>query len=152
MVSNFNPARFDQLGIGYPVLADLNAHIVVGESAHTVPPGRGRTGWDSVRWCAPLWGSLTFGATRTTEGFGDDVTVFPDHANTQVMASAVLAAINRARRTGRGAHVRSAQAETVLNVLAATYFQESLQPGSAVPVETRERSEISCAIPLPGRG
>lgn len=135
VVSNFKPGTLDQLGIGYSMLAKVNPRIVVGESSAygATGPWAGRMGFGPlVRASVGL--SEQWRYAELPDGFGDDVTVFPDHANGRVMAAAVLASVDRARHTGQGCHIRSAQSETVINVMAATYFQVSLRPGTAVPI------------------
>lgn len=134
VLSNFKPGTLDALGLGYQVLAEVNPRIVVAESS-----AYGATGpWAKRMGFGPLVRASVGLADlwrypELAEGFGDDATVYPDHANGRVMATAVLASIGRARRSGVGCHVASAQAETVLNGMAAAYFQESLRPGTTVP-------------------
>src|SRR5262249_5693397 len=66
------------------------------------------------------------------EGFGDDQTVYPDHAAARVGAAGVLAALMERERTGEGRRIRVAQMETVFCQLATEFVRESLEPGSLV--------------------
>lgn len=130
VVSNFKPGTLRQLGIDYEELSKINPRIVVGESSAYGPTGpwANRMGFGPlVRASTGLAYQWRYGSPE--ECFADDVTVFPDHTNGRVMASAVLAAITRVRRDGQGCHIESSQAETVFNVLASSYLSESLDPG-----------------------
>lgn len=131
VLSNFKAGTLESLGIGYEVLAEINPRIVVGESSAYGGngPWSGRMGYGPLVRAsvglADLWRDPDQPA-----GFGDSVTVFPDHANARVMVTAILAGIMRAGRTGVGCHVTSAQAETIINVLGSAYLRDSLEPGS----------------------
>lgn len=62
--------------------------------------------------------------------FSDASTVYPDHIAARLGALAVVAALSRRRRTGRGAHIQISQAEVILGQLAPAFVQESVSPGS----------------------
>jgi crotonobetainyl-CoA:carnitine CoA-transferase CaiB-like acyl-CoA transferase len=69
----------------------------------------------------------------SADAFGDDMTVYPDHAAARVGAAATVAALIARRSTGRGCMIGIAQMETVFMQLAAEYLRESIQPGSLQP-------------------
>src|SRR6185369_9610667 len=66
------------------------------------------------------------------DGFGDDQTVYPDHAAARAGAAAVVAALVEREHTGTGRRIGLAQMETVFSQLATDYVRESLQPGTLV--------------------
>ena len=69
----------------------------------------------------------------SAEAFGDDMTVYPDHAAALVASTAILAALIERDRTGLGRRISVAQFETVFGQLATDLLRESLQPGTLVP-------------------
>ena len=131
--SNFKPGTMESLGLGWDVLSAINPALVMADSS-----AMGSTGpWSRRLGYGPL---VRASAALTSQWaypdggpFCDDVTVYPDHANARLEATAVLAAIIRARRTGRGAALSLAQTETIFGQMAELFMLESLQPGSAVP-------------------
>jgi crotonobetainyl-CoA:carnitine CoA-transferase CaiB-like acyl-CoA transferase len=130
VLSNFKAGTLQSLGIGYEALSEINPKIVVGESSAygATGPWSGRLGYGPlVRGSVGLADLWRY--PDQAVGFGDSVTVFPDHANGRVMAAAIVAGIMRAEQTGRGCHVRSAQAETIINVLSSEYLRASVAPG-----------------------
>jgi crotonobetainyl-CoA:carnitine CoA-transferase CaiB-like acyl-CoA transferase len=60
----------------------------------------------------------------------DGSTVYPDHIAAHVTAIAVLAALIQRTRTGKGAALEVAQADTALVQLGAQLVTESLRPGT----------------------
>jgi crotonobetainyl-CoA:carnitine CoA-transferase CaiB-like acyl-CoA transferase len=60
----------------------------------------------------------------------DGQTVYPDHIAAHITASAVLAALIARTRTGRGADIQVAQADTALVQLGTQLVAESMRPGS----------------------
>ena len=138
VLSNFKPGTLESLGLGYEALRRLNPRIVVASSSAVGHTGPWRT-WMGygplVRAAAGLTSLWREGPDATT--FSDSVTVFPDHYAARIIAVAAVAGIIRARRTGIGAHIQSAQTEAILTALSHRFLQESLQPGSFVPEGNR---------------
>jgi crotonobetainyl-CoA:carnitine CoA-transferase CaiB-like acyl-CoA transferase len=66
----------------------------------------------------------------TTDGFGDDSTVYPDHAAARAGTAAVLAALIQRERTGTGCRVELSQMDTVFMQMATEYLRESLVTGT----------------------
>jgi crotonobetainyl-CoA:carnitine CoA-transferase CaiB-like acyl-CoA transferase len=133
VLTNFKPGTLESLGLGYEQLGAINPRIILVESSAFGSSGP----WARRMGYGPLV-RATVGVTAiwrhpdTPEGFGDDMTVYPDHAAARVGTVAVLAALARRLRTGRGAHIRLAQMETVFGQLATEFLRESLEPGSMV--------------------
>jgi crotonobetainyl-CoA:carnitine CoA-transferase CaiB-like acyl-CoA transferase len=152
VLSNFKAGTLESLGIGFEALAEINPRIVVGESSAygASGPWSGRMGYGPLVRASVGLADLWRDPDRPA-GFGDSVTVFPDHANARVMASAILAAVRRAARTGRGCHVASAQAETIVNLLAGEYLREALAPGSVRAAGNRSAvADVPCVFSCAG--
>lgn len=133
VLTNFKPGTLESLGLGYDTLKAINPRIILVESS-----ALGRTGpWSRRMGYGPLV-RATVGLTTlwrhpdAPDGFGDDQTVYPDHAAARVGAAGVVAALIERERTGLGQHIALAQMETVFCQLATEYVRESLQPGTLV--------------------
>ncbi|TAM65213.1 CoA transferase [Mycobacterium sp.] len=133
VLTNFKPGTLDSLGLGYAKLKAINPRIIVVESS-----ALGSTGsWSRRMGYGPLV-RATVGLTTlwrhrdAPEGFGDDQTVYPDHAAARVGAAGVVAALIERERTGVGQWIGVAQMETVFCQLATEYVRESLDPGTMV--------------------
>ena len=102
VLTNFKPGTLESLGLGYDTLSAINPRIILVESS-----ALGRTGpWSRRMGYGPLV-RATVGLTTlwrhpdAPDGFGDDQTVYPDHAAARVGAAGVVAALVE-RRTYRG--------------------------------------------------
>lgn len=133
VLSNFKPGTLESLGLSYPALRAINPGIVCVESS-----ALGDTGpWSKQMGYGPLV-RATVGLTQlwrhpdSPDAFGDDMTVYPDHAAARVGVAAVLAALIGRQRTGEGTRITLAQMETVFSQLATEYLRESLEPGTMV--------------------
>jgi crotonobetainyl-CoA:carnitine CoA-transferase CaiB-like acyl-CoA transferase len=125
VLSNFKPGTLESLGLGYEALATVNPKIVVAESSAfgATGPWSRRMGYGPlVRASTGLTSLWRYGEKEG--GFGDAMTVYPDHAAARVVALATLALIVRRRRTGRGGRVTVSQAETILMALSETLASE----------------------------
>jgi crotonobetainyl-CoA:carnitine CoA-transferase CaiB-like acyl-CoA transferase len=134
VLTNFKPGTLESLGLGYDALRAINPRIILVESS-----ALGDTGpWAMRMGYGPLV-RATVGLTElwrhpdSAEAFGDDMTVYPDHAASRVSVAAVLAALIERERTGVGRRIGLAQMEAVFGQLATDYLRESLQPGTLVP-------------------
>ena len=133
VLTNFKPGTLESLGLGYEKLSEINPRIILVESS-----ALGRTGsWSKRMGYGPLV-RATVGLTTlwrhpdAPEGFGDDQTVFPDHAAARVGAAGVVGALVDRQRTGLGRRIGLAQMETVFCALATEYVRESLEAGTLV--------------------
>ena len=133
VLTNFKPGTLDSLGLGYDALEAVNPRIILVESS-----ALGSTGpWSRQMGYGPLV-RATVGLTTlwrhpdAADGFGDDMTVYPDHAAARVAVAAVTAALIERERTGSGRKINLAQMETVFSQLATDYVRESLEPGTMV--------------------
>jgi crotonobetainyl-CoA:carnitine CoA-transferase CaiB-like acyl-CoA transferase len=133
VLTNFKPGTLESLGLDYAHLKKINPGIILVESS-----ALGSTGpWAKRMGYGPLV-RATVGLTAlwrhpdSPEGFGDDQTVYPDHAAARVGAASVVAALVERDRTGLGRRIALAQMETAFSQLATEYVRESLQPGTLV--------------------
>ena len=133
VLTNFKPGTLESLGLNYGRLKEINPRIILVESS-----ALGSTGpWAKRMGYGPLV-RATVGLTTlwrhpdAAEGFGDDQTVYPDHAAARAGAAAVVAALVERQRTGTGRHIGLAQMETAFAQMATEYVRESLQPGTLV--------------------
>lgn len=133
VLTNFKPGTLESLGLDFDALKAINSRIILIESS-----ALGSTGpWSKRMGYGPLV-RATVGLTTlwrhpdAPEGFGDDQTVFPDHAASRVGAAAVVGALVERERTGAGRRIRLAQMETVFAQLSTEYVRESLEQGTLV--------------------
>ncbi|WP_272952229.1 CaiB/BaiF CoA transferase family protein [Mycolicibacterium vanbaalenii] len=133
VLTNFKPGTLKSLGLEYESLRAVNPRIIVVESS-----ALGDTGsWSGQMGYGPLVRS-TVGLTQlwrhpdSADAFGDDMTVYPDHAASRVGTAAIMAALIDRTRSGIGRRISVAQMETVFCHLAMSYLRESLEPGSLV--------------------
>lgn len=129
VLTNFKPGTMESLGFDDDTLRDLNPGIVVVESSAFGSRGP----WSKRMGYGPLVRAAVGLTTLwrhpdAPEGFGDDMTVYPDHAAARVAAAAIIAALIARRRSGKGTKITVAQMETVFVQLGTDYLRESLEP------------------------
>jgi crotonobetainyl-CoA:carnitine CoA-transferase CaiB-like acyl-CoA transferase len=133
VLTNFKPGTLDSLGLNYETLRAVNPRIILVESSALGGLGP----WSKRMGYGPLV-RATVGLTElwrhpdSSEAYGDDMTVYPDHAAGRVGSAAVMAALVERERTGVGRRIELAQMETVFCQLATEFLRESLAPGSLV--------------------
>jgi crotonobetainyl-CoA:carnitine CoA-transferase CaiB-like acyl-CoA transferase len=133
VLSNFKPGTMDSLGFDDNMLKTLNPGIIVVESSAfgSSGPWSKRMGYGPlVRAAAGL--TTLWRHPDSPEGFGDDMTVYPDHAAARVAVAAIMAALIARRRSGEGTKITVSQMETVFVQLGTAYLRESLQPGTMI--------------------
>jgi len=131
VLSNFKPGTMESLGLDYESLRRISPTIIVVESSALGSSGP----WSRRMGYGPLV-RATVGLTAlwrhaaSDDGFGDDMTIYPDHAAARVAVTAVVAALIARDSSGQGCRIDVAQMETVFMQLAAEYLRESVRPGS----------------------
>jgi crotonobetainyl-CoA:carnitine CoA-transferase CaiB-like acyl-CoA transferase len=133
VLTNFRPGTMESLDLGYEALQAINPRIIMVESSAFGASGP---------WATRMgYGPLVRAAVGLTalwrhpdapDGFGDDNTVYPDHAAARVGAAAVLAALIQREHTGTGCRIELSQMDTVLMQMATEYLRESLLPETLV--------------------
>jgi len=133
VLSNFKPGTTESLGIDYATLKTINPRIICAESS-----AMGSTGPDAKTMG---YGPLVRASTSLTglwrypdqdDGYGDGVTIYPDHFVARVSSTAILAKLIQRQRTGLGGFVDLSQAECIMTALGTEFLRESLEPGSMV--------------------
>ncbi|MEA2141793.1 MAG: hypothetical protein QOI64_223, partial [Solirubrobacteraceae bacterium] len=127
VLENFKPGTLDRLGLSYEALRDVNPDIVMLSTNALGSSGP----WSSWLGYGPIVRGVSgiTGMWRYPDdelGFGEPTTIYPDHYGARLCATAVLAALVRRRRTGRGARIEGAQAEMIVNQLADVFLGSSL--------------------------
>ena len=133
VLSNFKPGTMESLGIGYDQLSAINPRIITVESSalgNTGPLAKSMGYGPLVRASSGLTGLWCY--PELDNSYSDGITIVPDHFAARVAGVAIMAALIRRERTGRGGRIAVSQAETLLNVLATPLLRESLQPGTMV--------------------
>jgi crotonobetainyl-CoA:carnitine CoA-transferase CaiB-like acyl-CoA transferase len=127
VLTNFRPGTMESLGVGYERLQVINPRIIVVESSAfgATGPWATRMGYGPLVRAAVGLTSL-WRHPDTTDSFGDDSTVYPDHAAARAGVAAVLAALIQRERTGTGCRIELSQMDTVFMQMAAEYLRESL--------------------------
>jgi crotonobetainyl-CoA:carnitine CoA-transferase CaiB-like acyl-CoA transferase len=133
LLTNFKPGTMESLGFDDDMLRDLNPGLVVVESSAFGSSGA----WSKRMGYGPLVRAAVGLTTLwrhpdSLDGFGDDMTVYPDHAAARVAAAAIIAALVARRHSGKGTKITVAQLETVFVQLGTDYLRESLESGTMV--------------------
>jgi crotonobetainyl-CoA:carnitine CoA-transferase CaiB-like acyl-CoA transferase len=131
VLANFKPGTLDKLGLGAPVLREINPGIVVVNSSAVGATGPWSTwmGYGPLVRCVSGLTSL-WRYPEDDGGFSDSTTIHPDHYAARVTAITALAALIGRRRSGRGAEIATSQAEAILMQIGGLLVEESLQPGA----------------------
>ncbi|CAA0118221.1 CaiB/BaiF CoA-transferase family protein [Zhongshania aliphaticivorans] len=140
VLSNFKPGTMDSLGFGYTELKAINPRIIVSESSAlggSGPMSNSMGYGPLVRASSGLTGLWRYPEDEC--GFGDALTIFPDHLAARVSAVAILALLIEREKTGVGGTVSLSQAETILMTLSTELLSESLQEGWLAPSGNRGR-------------
>ena len=131
VLSNFKPGTSEALGVDYKTLRDINPRIIcaessalgsVGRDANTLGYGPLVRASTSLSW---LWRY-----PDEEMGFGDSLTIYPDHFAARVIATSILAKLIQRQETGQGGLIDLSQAECIINMLAVEMLRESVQPGT----------------------
>ena len=130
LVANFKPGTLEKLGLGADELRRLNPRLVIMAGS-----ALGATGpWSSWIGYGPLVRSVS-GLTslwrypEDEESFSDSTVIHPDHYAARLAAITTLAVLIDRRRTGRGAAIGVAQAESILMQLAGPLAARSVVGG-----------------------
>ena len=127
VLSNFKAGTMESLGLSYEDLKAINPRIIMTDSSAFGPSGpwSARMGYGplvraSIGMC-DLWRH-----EGDPEGFGDALTVHPDHLASRIGSIGILSLLIQREQTGKGGRVSVSQAETALNSLGARAAQIDL--------------------------
>lgn len=138
VISNFKPGTTESLGIDYQSLKEINPGIICAESSAlgSMGPQAKTMGYGPlVRASTSL--SSVWRYPDQEDGFGDGITIYPDHFVARASATAIMAKLIERKQTGIGGFVDFSQAECIINVMATEFLRESVEPGSMVPQGNR---------------
>jgi crotonobetainyl-CoA:carnitine CoA-transferase CaiB-like acyl-CoA transferase len=127
LVANFKPGTLEKLGLGADELRRLNPRLVVmaGSALGATGPWSSWMGYGPLVRCVSGLTSL-WRYPEDEESFSDSTVVHPDHYAARLAAITTLAALIDRRRTGRGAAIGIAQAESILMQLAGPLAAQSV--------------------------
>jgi crotonobetainyl-CoA:carnitine CoA-transferase CaiB-like acyl-CoA transferase len=133
VLTNFKPGTMDSLGFDDDTLRETNPALIVVESSAFGSHGP----WSKRMGYGPLVRAAVGLTTLwrhpdSPDGFGDDMTVYPDHAAARVAVAAIMAALVARRHSGKGTKITVAQMETVFAQLSTDYLRESLESETMV--------------------
>ena len=128
--SNYKPGTLEALGIDFDSLKETNPGIIVVDNSAYGPSGS----WAQRMGYGPLVRAVTgmtkmFRYPEERDGYGDALTVYPDHVGGRLGAIGALALMIRRVKTCKGGRVSIAQADIVLQ-----HFGESIVTGEESPV------------------
>lgn len=137
VIENNSTGTMDDLGLGWDALRQVNPRLVMVSSQlmGSTGPWSDWLGYGpSTRPAGGMTWMWNFPDGGMPPGAG---VIFPDHLVGRVCAVAALSGLAARERTGEGAHFEAAQVETVLTCMSQFFLQESLEPGSVVPLGNR---------------
>jgi crotonobetainyl-CoA:carnitine CoA-transferase CaiB-like acyl-CoA transferase len=140
LVANFKPGTLEKLGLEADELRRINPRLVVlaGSALGATGPWSSWMGYGPLVRCVSGLTSL-WRYPEDEESFSDSTVVHPDHYAARLAAITTLAALIDRRRTGRGAAIGIAQAESILMQLAGRLAARSVRGGP----EAESRAEAA---------
>ncbi len=134
LIENTSTGTMADMGTDYEVLSRINPRLVMVSSQlmGSRGPWRSWIGYGpNTRPASGMTHLWNFPDGGMPPGSG---AIHPDHLVGRIVAVGALAAlIGREAHLDSGAHVEVAQVETIVNLLADLFLQESLVPGSVRP-------------------
>jgi len=133
VISNFKPGTTESLGIDYESLKEINPGIICAESSAlgSMGPQAKTMGYGPLVRASTSLSSM-WRYPDQEDGFGDAVTIYPDHFVARTSATAIMAKLIEREQSGIGGFVDLSQAECIINVMATEFLRESVEPGSMV--------------------
>ena len=137
VIENNSTGTMESMGLGYEKLKELNPRIVMTSSQLLGSKGRW-SDWIGYGPSTQPIGGLVHLWNYTDQDFPAGAgAIFPDHLAGRLTSVAALAALLRRERTGEGGHSETAQAESVVGMLADKLLKAGVEPGSVVPMANR---------------
>jgi crotonobetainyl-CoA:carnitine CoA-transferase CaiB-like acyl-CoA transferase len=130
LVANFKPGTLEKLGLGADEVRRLNPQLVIlaGSALGATGPWSSWMGYGPLVRCVSGLTSL-WRYPEDEESFSDSTVVHPDHYAARLAAITTLAALIDRTRSGWGAAIGIAQAESILMQLAAPLAAQSVLGG-----------------------
>jgi crotonobetainyl-CoA:carnitine CoA-transferase CaiB-like acyl-CoA transferase len=134
-IENNGTGTMDRLGLGPAKLRELNPGIVSfsSQSLGTYGPWKDWIGYGPnthpVSGLQYLWNY-----PEDADQPAGSTAVHPDHLVGRIGVMSAIAGLIARERTGVGSHHDAAQFETPIGLMADRFAQESLEPGSVIPI------------------
>jgi crotonobetainyl-CoA:carnitine CoA-transferase CaiB-like acyl-CoA transferase len=134
VIENSATGVMDRLGLGYETLKEINPRIIMFSTQMAGASGPWKD-WSGYGPSAHTLSGLQYlwNYPEDADRPAGSTNIHPDHLTGKIGAAAVLAALIRRERNGRGARVEVAQFEVLIQLLGDLLVQESLAPGSVQP-------------------
>jgi crotonobetainyl-CoA:carnitine CoA-transferase CaiB-like acyl-CoA transferase len=137
VIENNSTGTMTEMGLGYKKLRELNPRIVMTSSQLLGSRGVWADWIGYGPSTQPIGGLVHLWNYTDQEFPAGSGAIFPDHLAGRLTCLVALAALARRERTGEGGHGETAQAETVVGVLADRLLKEGVAPGTVVPMANR---------------
>jgi crotonobetainyl-CoA:carnitine CoA-transferase CaiB-like acyl-CoA transferase len=137
VIENNSTGTMDAMGLGYETLRQLNPRIVMTSSQLLGSKGAWADWIGYGPSTQPIGGLVHLWNYTDQEFPAGSGAIFPDHLAGRMATLVALAALVRRERTGEGGHGETAQAETVVGVLADKLLKAGIEAGSVAPMGNR---------------
>lgn len=166
VVNNFRPDAMERMGLGYEVLKELKADIILLNlpGAHRKGPWAQRPSMGNILMAASGFNMLTGFEGERPRGVG---IAYPDFTSPHLLAATILAAIRHRAHTGEGQELHLTQLSGVLSLLGAEWMQfkatgkqpprvsnrnPNYAPHGIYPTLDEKDPEIDCWVSLAVQG
>ena len=139
VIENSAAGVMDRLGLGYQDLKQINPRIIMFSTQllGASGPWKSWSGYGpnahAVSGLQYLWNYPADPNTPESAKPEGSTNIHPDHLVGRLGALAVVAALLRRERDGRGVHIHVAQFEALVQLLGDLFIKESLAPGTVHP-------------------
>lgn len=137
VIENNSTGTMDDMGLGYEKLRSLNPRIVMTSSQLLGSKGAWADWIGYGPSTQPIGGLVHLWNYDDQDFPAGAGAIFPDHLAGRMACIVALAALVRRQRTGEGGHGETAQAETVVGMLADRMLKAGVEPGSVVAMGNR---------------
>ncbi len=122
VVNNFRPGAMARMGLGYEVLRDLKADIILLNlpGAHRKGPWAQRPSMGNILMAASGFNMLTGFPGERPRGIG---IAYPDFTSPHLLVTSLMAALRHRASTGEGQEIHLTQLSAVLALLGAEWMQ-----------------------------
>ena len=122
VVNNFRPGALEKMGLGYEVLCDLKADIILLNlpGAHRHGPWAQRPSMGNILMAASGFNMLTGFEEERPRGIG---VAYPDFTSPHLLVATLLAALRRRASCGTGQEIHLTQLSGMLSLLGCEWMQ-----------------------------
>lgn len=122
---SFSPGALQRMGYGWEVLREVNPRLVLCSSSllGQTGPRAGFAGFGNLAAALAGFFEITGWPDRAPAG---PFTAYTDYVSPRFAAAAMLAAVDQAKRTGRGTYLDVSQAEAAIHLVAPTLLEHQM--------------------------